>query len=212
MTRSTLRSISAVAALAAISACANANAERDAAAALNRSLAIGTTLRLATVTGVNSFRNEVGKQFTARTVSASLNTAGDTVIPVNAIMVGRVTQLSSAPTPGGHGELAVAFSTVRFGGQVYPIQARVVSLATVSDGRGVTLDDAAKVGVGAAAGAVAGRVIGGNATGTAVGAGAGAAAGGVYANRTKYHDIALNPGAAIVVSLTGPFSRQVAMQ
>ena len=210
MSRYTFRIISAVTMLAAITACADANAERDAAANRTRSLATGTTLRLATITDVTSGRDEAGKPFTARAVSASLNTAGDTVIPVGAVMAGTVTVIHSAASPGATGRLEVAFRSIRFGGQVYPIQTRVVSLATAQVGRGVTIDDGAKVGAGVVVGAVAGRVIGGNATGTAVGAVAGGAAGAVYANRTKNHDIVLTPGSAIVVALTGPFSRPVA--
>ena len=207
MTRYPFRTIAAVASLAALTACANANAELDAARNATRSLATGTTMRLATITDVTSGRDEAGKPFSARTTAASLNTAGDTVIPAGAVMAGTVTVIHSAASPGATGRLEVAFSTIRFGGQVYPIQNRVVSLATAQVGRGVTIDDGAKVGVGVAAGAVAGRIIGGNATGTAVGAVAGGAAGVVYANRTKNHDIVLTPGAAIVVALTGPFSR-----
>ena len=212
MSGHTLRAISAVTLLAAVTACSTANAERDAERERARSLAIGTTLRLATITDVTSQKDEAGKPFTARTTRAALNTNGDTVIPAGAVLAGTVTVLHSAASPGANGRLEVAFSTVRFDGQVYPIQTRVVSLATAVVGRGVTLDDAAKVGVGAAAGAVAGRVIGGNRTGTAVGAVAGGTAGVVYANRTKDHDIVLTPGSAIVVALTSPFSRPMAIR
>jgi hypothetical protein len=200
--RHTLRTALAVTSLAAITACANA--ERT------RILATGTRMHLATVTDVTSEKDEAGKPFTARTTAAALNAAGDTVIPAGAQLIGTVTVLRSAPTPGGNGALEVAFRTLRFGGRDYPIQTRVVSLATRSVARGVTVDDAAKVGVGAVAGAVAGRLIGHNRTGTVVGAVAGGAAGVVYANRTKDHDIALSPGSAVEVALTSPFSRTVA--
>jgi len=219
MSRHAFRSICAVSLLAGITACANAAADQAARLAADsalattnsrtRSLATGTTLQLVAVTDVTSQKDEAGKPFTARTTTAVLNPAGAMVIPAGAELVGTVTVLQSAPTPGGHGSLEVAFSTLRFGGRNYPIGTRVVSLATRSVARGVTIDDAAKVGVGAAVGAVAGRIIGHNGTGAAVGAAAGGTAGVVYANRTKDHDIVLSPGSAVVVALTSPFSRTI---
>ncbi len=175
-----------------------------------RSVAAGTTLRLAAVTDVTSQKDEVGKPFTARTISAALSPAGDTVIPVGAELIGRVTTLESAGSPGDTGSLMVAFTTIRIAGVDTPIETRVISLATRNVARGVTVDDAAKVGVGAAAGAVAGRIIGRNRGATVGGAVIGGAAGAVYANRTKDHDIVLSPGSAIEVALTGPFSRAIA--
>jgi len=240
MSRYSVRTLGAVALIAAITACARADAEQAAKLAADsaraegassvevtrrastartvataravsrRSLAAGTMLHLAALTDVTSQKDDAGKPFAARTIAASLNAAGETVIPAGAELVGRVTVLESAGSPGSDGSLEVSFSTIRFDGQTYPIETRVVSLATRSVGRGVTGGDAAKVGVGAAVGAVAGRILGGNATGTAVGAVAGGAAGGVYANRTKDHDIVLSPGSAIEVALTSSFSRTVA--
>ena len=104
----------------------------------------------------------------------------------------------------------VAFTTVRIAGVDTPIETRVISLATRNVARGVTVDDAAKVAVGAAAGAVAGRIIGHSRGATVGGAVVGGAAGAVYANRTKDHDIVLSPGSAIEIALTGPFSRAIA--
>ena len=173
-----------------------------------RTAASGTTLRLSSVTDVTSQKDEAGKPFTARTTMAVVS-SGDTVIPVGAELSGRVSVLQSAPRPGTHGQMAIEFHTLRFGGQSYPVAVDVVSLATHEVARGVTVEDAAKVGVGAAAGAIAGRIIGGNRTGAAVGAVAGGAGGAVYANRTKDHDIALTPGSAIEVKLTSPFSRAI---
>ena len=167
-------------------------------------------LRLAAVTDISSRTDKAGDAFVARTTTAALGAGGDTVIPVGAELVGTVTQLSSAPTPGGTGTLAVAFNTVRFGGQSYPIAVNVTSLGTRTVARGITVEDAAKVGVGAAAGAVAGRIIGHNRGAAVGGAVVGGAAGAVYANRTKDHDIVLSPGSAVVVTLKNDFTRQMA--
>ena len=171
-----------------------------------RTAAAGTALHLTAVTDVTSQKDEAGKPFTARTTNAVV-VSGDTVIPAGAELSGRVSVLEPAPRPGTHGQMAIEFHTLAFGGQSYPVAVNVVSLATHEVARGVTVDDAAKVGAGAAAGAVAGRLIGGNRTGAAIGAVAGGAGGAVYANRTKDHDIALTPGSAVEVTLTSPFTR-----
>ncbi len=184
-------------------------AARDASASSRAAtLASGYSLQLTSVTDVTSQKDHAGKPFTARVVVAALGTKGDTVIPVGAEFIGQVSELQDAGTPGATGRLMVAFNSVRIDGHDYPVDTRVLSLATRSVSRGVTADDAAKVGVGAVIGGVAGRVIGGNATGTAVGAVAGGAAGAVYANRSKDHDIVLTPGSNIEIELTSAFSRR----
>jgi hypothetical protein len=172
-----------------------------------RTAPAGTTMHLTGVTDVTSQKDQVGKPYIARTTSAVV-VRGDTVIPVGAELVGHVTVLRPAGSPGDSGSLMITFTGIRIGGVESPIETRVVSMGTRSVARGVTVDDAAKVGVGAAAGAVAGRIIGGNRTGTAVGAVAGGAAGAVVANRTKDHDIVLSPGSAIEISLATVFTRR----
>ena len=182
-------------------------APKATAAPKSRTVAAGAVLRLSSVTDVTSQKDSVGKPFTARTLTAALTASGDTVIPVGAELMGRVSALRAAGSPSDSGRMEITFNAVRIDGVESPIEARVVSMGTRQVSRGITTTDAAKVGVGAAAGAVAGRVIGGNRTGTVVGAVAGGAAGAVYANRTHDHDIALSPGSAMQVSLVAPFSR-----
>jgi hypothetical protein len=234
MSHRNIRNLTAVLSLAALAGCSQANAERAAAlaadsaraqgastaeitrradrarTAITRTLITGTTIMLASVTDVTSQKDEVGKPFTARTVSAVLSSAGDTVIPVGAELSGQVTALESAGSPGDTGRLMVALNTLRIGGQDYPVATRIVSMGTRTVARGITVDDAAKVGVGAAAGAIAGRLIGRNRTGAVAGAVVGGAAGTVYANRTKDHDIVLSPGSRMEVALNGPFTRTMA--
>jgi hypothetical protein len=237
MIRRHLRSTAAILSLGAIAACSNANAEHaaqlaadsaraegaskaevtrraDAARAATprvrtRTLASGTTIQLVAVTDVTSQKDAAGKTFTARTTSA-YTVSGDTVIPAGAELIGQVTVLNSAGSQGGGGQLQVAFNTLRVAGQDYPIAVNVTSLGTRQVARGVTVDDAAKVAVGAAAGAIAGRIIGRNTTGAVAGAVVGGAAGTVYANQTKDHDIVLSPGSQVEVVLAGPFSRAIA--
>jgi glycine zipper 2TM protein len=171
----------------------------------------GTELRLASVTDITSQKNKVGDQFIARATTAALSTSGDTVIPVGAELVGHVTALEDAAR-NGEGRLTVAFDHLRIPQAAQPVQDQhidvtVTSLGTRYVDRGIDVEDAAKVGVGAAVGAVAGRVIGHNRTGAAAGAVAGGAAGAVYANRTKHRDIVISPGSSVVVTLNDSFTR-----
>ena len=177
----------------------------------NRTLDQGTALTLAAVTDISSQKNKVGDAFTARTTSAALSAEGDTVIPVGAELIGRVSALASSPHRGAPGTLALEFNTLRFGGQDYPVSVRTTSMATHIVSRGLTVTDAAKVGVGAAAGAIAGRLLGHNTGSAAAGAVVGGTGGAVYANATRDYDIALSPGGSITVALTSPFTREVAI-
>ena len=174
----------------------------------------GTVLNLASVTDISSQKNKVGDQFIARTTSAALSARGDTVIPVGAELVGHVTALEDAAR-NGTGTLTVSFDHLRIPQAVAPpveqhVNVTVTSLGTRYVDRGVDVEDAAKVGVGAAVGAVAGRVIGHTRGGAAAGAVVGGAAGAVYANRTKHRDIVISPGSSVVVTLNDSFTRQVA--
>jgi hypothetical protein len=168
----------------------------------------GTALNLRAVNGLTSRRDHDGARITATTAVATRD-GNDVVIPVGAEFVGHVVRIRPAETPKAHGVMELAFDSVRFGGQTYPVATRVTSVATERVGRGVTTGDAGKVGAGAVIGGVAGRVIGGNATGTAVGAAAGAAGGAVYANQTRDIDLRLPSGGAIGITLTEPFTRTV---
>lgn len=175
-----------------------------------RSAESGTALQLAAVTDISSRKNKAGDAFTARTTQAVLNSDADTVIPAGAELIGRVKEIKSAPHRGAPGTLSLELNTLRFNGQDYPIGVRVSSMATHIVSRGLTVDDAAKVGVGAAAGALAGKIIGRSTGAAAAGAVVGGAGGAVYANQTRDYDIALSPGAAISAVLTSSFTREVA--
>ena len=175
-----------------------------------RTLESGTTLQLAAVTDISSRKNKAGDPFTARVTDPVLDARGDTVIPAGAELTGRVSELKSSPHRGAPGTLALELNTLRFGGLDYPVGVRVSSMATHIVSRGLTVDDAAKVGVGAAAGALAGKLLGRSRGAAAAGAVVGGAGGAVYANQTRDYDIALSPGGAITAVLTSTFTREVA--
>jgi hypothetical protein len=167
-------------------------------------LATGAVVSLAAVDSVHSRRNHKGDPVMATVGTDVKDAQGRVVIPAGAVAVGTISDID-AGHPGAPGRLVLTFNRVQFGGKTYGVAARVDSMATVERGRGVTTEDAAKVGVGAVLGGIAGRIIGGNKTGTAVGAVAGAAAGAGVAHQTRDVDVVLPAGALVRLTLTAPF-------
>jgi hypothetical protein len=112
-----------------------------------------------------------------------------------------VAEVKPAPNPRTPGTLTLSLTSVTVGGTSYPLDARIDSLETVRQGRGVTGGDAAKVGAGAAAGAILGRVLGKNTKGAIIGGVVGGAVGAGVAAQSKDADIVLPKGAHINASL-----------
>ncbi len=173
-------------------------------------LAAGRPLSLRMVTGLTSRHNHAGDAIEAVAVTAAVSATGDTVIPAGAPFHGTVREIAAAPNPHAQGHLVLAFTEVRVGDALRPIDVRVTEMPTRLQGRGVTGGTVAKVGAGALVGGLAGRLIGRSGTGTVIGAAAGAAAGGVYANATRNLDVVLPAGSVVHVTITAPFDREVA--
>ena len=218
MIRPASRRLAAVLALAASAACSGAGGPvgrsttmggNGKKAAENRVAAQGAVIELRSRDALTSRHNHAGDSVVATAVSAALDPARDTVIPVGAEFRGTVQEIAPAPNPRASGRLRVAFTAVRINGVVHPVSIRVTGLGTQLQGRGITGGTVAKVGGGAAIGGIVGRLIGGNTTGALVGAVAGGAAGGVYAHETRSLDVVLAPGSRIRVVLAAPFAREV---
>lgn len=174
------------------------------AAAATRTAAAGTFVDLAVSDTLSSRFTKVGDAFTASVVSDVKDGQGRVVIPAGSTVHGSVTEVKPAPNPSTPGTLTLSLTSVTVGGTDYPIGARIDSLETVRQGRGVTGGDAAKVGVGAAAGAILGRVLGKNTKGAVIGGIVGGAVGAGVAVQSKDADIVLPKGAHINASLTAP--------
>ncbi len=127
---------------------------------------------------------------------------GRVVIPAGSTVHGTVSAVKPAPNPNTPGTLTLTLTTVTVRGTDYPIEARIDSLETVRQGRGVTGGDVAKVGAGAAAGAILGRIIGKNTKGAVIGGVVGAVVGTGVATSSKDADIVLPKGAHINASLS----------
>lgn len=138
---------------------------------------------------------KVGDTFTGTVVDNVSDGHGAIVIPQGAQVHGSVTAVEQ-------GQLTLAVSSVTIRGKDYGLAAKIDSLETVKQGKGVGGNDVAKVGIGAAAGALLGRVIGGNTKGAVIGGVVGAAAGGGVAAATHGSYVMLPKGAHINLTLT----------
>ncbi len=181
-------------------------------AAHDWTIGAGRTLELRMVRGLTSRTNHAGDPVEAVAVIAALSATGDTVIPAGAPFQGTVREIAAAPNPHAQGHLTLAFTEVKLGDALRPIDVRVTRMPTRLEGRGITGGTVAKVGAGALVGGLAGRLIGRSGTGTLVGAAAGAAAGGVVAHETRNLDIVLPAGSVLHVTVAAPFDRQVAVK
>jgi hypothetical protein len=168
------------------------------------SAAIGTSMSLSLNQTLSTESNKVGDSFTATLQNAVTDASGNVVIPAGATIRGRLTQVEKSGHVGATGIIKLAFETVSFGGNSYPLDATVVRANPVRQNRTSTAEQAAKVGAGAAAGAVLGRVLGGNTRSTVVGAAAGAAAGTAIAMGTADVDVVLPQGSEMVIRLDSP--------
>ena len=173
-------------------------------APVSRTAAAGSFIDLAVNDTLSSRTTKAGDSFTASVVENVKDAQGRIVIPAGSTVHGSVTAVKPAPNPSTPGTLTLALTSVSVNGTSYPIEARIDSLETTRQGRGVTGGDAAKVGAGAAAGAILGRIVGKNTKGAVIGGVVGAVAGAGVAAQTKDADIVLPKGAHINASLTAP--------
>ena len=169
-----------------------------------RTAAAGSFLDLAVGDSLSSKFTKAGDHFAAAVVEDVKDAQGRVVIPAGSTVHGSVVEVKSAPNPSTPGTMTLSLSSVTVGGRDYPIEARIDSIETVRQGRGVSGGDAAKVGGGAAAGAILGRVIGKNTKGAVIGGILGGVVGAGVAVQTKDADIVLPKGAHINASLTAP--------
>ena len=176
------------------------------AAPATRTAATGAFLDLAVGDSLSSKFTKAGDHFTAAVVEDVKDAQGRVVIPAGSTVQGSVVEVKAAPNPSTPGTMTLALNSVTVGGRDYPIEARIDSIETVRQGRGVSGGDAAKVGGGAAAGAILGRVIGKNTKGAVIGGILGGIVGAGVAVQSKDVDIVLPKGAHINASLAAPLT------
>jgi hypothetical protein len=162
-----------------------------------------TTMNVELETALASNANRVEDVVRAR-VSAPVMASGTTVIPEGSELLGFVTVAKGSAKVKGRAELGVRFDRVRVGSVTYDI--RTEPLYYVAPG--TKKDDAAKVGIGAAAGAVIGAITGGK-KGAAIGSAVGAGGGTAVVLATPGEEIRLSSGRRLRVALVDPLTIRV---
>ena len=155
----------------------------------------GSFLDVAVNDTISTKTAKVGDAFTGTVVANVSDGRGATVIPEGAQGHGTVTDVQTS-------QLTLSVSSVTIRGKDYGLAAKIDSLETVKQSKGIGGNDVGKVGIGAAAGALLGRVIGGNTKGAVIGGVVGAAAGTGVAAKTHASYVALPKGAHINLTLT----------
>ncbi len=169
----------------------------------SRSLAGGARVEATIEKAFSSRTNKAGETVHA-TVSGDVKDArGGVVIPSGS----PVTLTIETLDPGNdqirpEGRLALTVTSVNVNGLDYPIVADLTPVTHQLVGRGITKDEAERIGAGTAIGAVAGRLIGKSTKGTVIGGAAGAIAGTAVAVHYAYRDVVVSAGTPITFTLS----------
>jgi hypothetical protein len=167
---------------------------------------VGTNVTLTLNETLSTENSAVGDPFSATVDSPVYGSDGEVVVPAGARVRGRVTQVQKSGRTGETAVLSVAFETVSFDGDSYPLDATVVQANPERVSRSSTGENAAKVGAGAAAGAILGRILGKNTKGAIIGGAVGAAAGTAIAMGTADVDAVLREGSKMIIKLDSPIT------
>lgn len=165
---------------------------------------IGTTFSIRLNEQLSTETNRAGDSFMATLQESILGDDGSVVVPAGATVRGRVTGVQKSGRVGETAVLSLAFETVSFGGDSYPLDATVVRADPERVSRASTGEQVGKVAAGAAAGAILGRVLGKDTKGTITGAVVGAAAGTAIAMGTADVDAVLKEGSIMTIRLDAP--------
>jgi hypothetical protein len=161
----------------------------------------GTTFGVRINERLSTQRNPVGSTFTATLTEAIMAPNGTLLIPAGATVRGRVTESRDASRAGQQPSLAVEFTSISHGGNTYNISGSATNTPVRLVTRDTKVEQAAKVGGGAAVGAVLGQVIGRNTRSTVAGAAIGAAAGTAVAIGTADVDAVVEQGSNVTIRL-----------
>ena len=163
----------------------------------------GTVLHAALEDSIHSRLDLPGRVVTATVMQNVTGPDGRTLIPAGAPVQLTVTQVK--PGRGKRrGLLEIRPDSITVAGEVRKLEATLQPVPYELRGRGVTGEEAAKVGVGAAGGAVEGRVLGGDTKGAVIGGVVGAAGGAVVASETAAKDVVVKARTPVALVLNAP--------
>jgi hypothetical protein len=180
-----------------------AQPSRSAAELAARTLPLGTQIHAQLDDSITSRHDTVGQVVSAHVMENVIGPNGRTLIPAGAQVRFTITRLRPSRSKSSQGRLGLRVDSIALNGQLETVQAQTRPIPRELRGRGVTGEDAAKVGGGAAAGAVIGGVVG-ETRGAVIGGVAGAAAGAVLATQTKTRDVVVKAKTPVVFVLTAP--------
>ncbi|HEY8485562.1 MAG TPA: TrbI/VirB10 family protein [Longimicrobiales bacterium] len=165
----------------------------------------GTTFAVRLDQTLSTDKNQPGDPFTATVTDPVVDANDGTVlIPAGATVRGRVTAVNKSGHIGETAVIKVAFESISFNGQSYPLEATVVEAKPERRTRTSGKEQAAKVAAGAAAGAILGKVLGKDTEDAVKGAVIGAAAGTAVAMGTADVDAVLAAGSRMVIRTDTP--------
>jgi hypothetical protein len=160
----------------------------------------GSALPVRLIDALNSETNQIGDSFRA-TLSSPVIVDGQTVIPANADVEGRVVDVKSAGRFAGQSVLTLELTRLAVNGKSYDLRSSQWTKAGTSRGKRT----AATIGGGSALGAIIGGIAGGG-KGAAIGAAVGAGAGTGVQAATKGQQIDLPSETVLSFTLAGPLS------
>ncbi|CAN5788939.1 hypothetical protein BH24GEM1_BH24GEM1_30320 [soil metagenome] len=152
---------------------------------------------------IHSRHDVSGKEVTGRLMENVTGPDGLVLIPAGSPVHFTLTQVKSG-RGDRPGVLEMRVDAIAIGGEPRQLEASIRPIPHELRGRGVTGDEAAKVGAGAAGGAVVGRVLGGDTRGAVIGGVVGAAGGAVVASETAAKDVVVKAKTPVTFVLTAP--------
>jgi hypothetical protein len=146
-----------------------------------RVLAAGTVIPVSLEDSIDSRHDTWGKQITGKVMQNITGPNGQVLVRAGSPLRLTVTRLRSGRGKS-KGEIEIQADSITVQGGTRKLEAKIESVPYELKGRGVTGEEAAKVGVGAAGGAVVGGVVTGKTKGAVIGGVVGAAAGAAVAS------------------------------
>ena len=166
-------------------------------------LAAGSVIHATLQDSIHSRIDIGGKEVQGQVMENVTGSDGGVLIPAGSEVRFTVTQVKPG-RGGGKGVLEIRVDSITIQGRARKIDATIRGVPYELRGRGVTGEEAAKVGVGAAGGAVLGKVITGKTKGAVIGGVVGAAGGAVVASETAKKDVVVKANTPVELVLTAP--------
>lgn len=165
---------------------------------VNVTMPAGTTIPLTLETPLSSKTAAVEDRVRA-TTRAPVSIDGRVVIPAGSVAMGDVTETRPSGDVKGRARLGLRFTEIHVRDERHDI----VSRPLVYQAEGTKKEDAAKIGIGAAAGAIIGGIADGG-KGAAVGSVIGGGAGAAVVLMTPGDEVSLPTGAPLTIELAQP--------